>query len=73
MAIIAANPDRISPTGCGPAGRDVRSIASIFARCSPVRYETRLCNALDERLREQHGIVTSQFESLRHLREHPGS
>ncbi|MGW7259419.1 MarR family winged helix-turn-helix transcriptional regulator [Streptomyces sp. NPDC054834] len=38
-----------------------------------VRCETRLYNALNERLRERHGIVTSQFEFLRHLRDHPAS
>ena len=38
-----------------------------------VRCETRLYNALGARLRERHGIVTSQFEFLRYLREHPGS
>ncbi|MEV5510624.1 MarR family winged helix-turn-helix transcriptional regulator [Streptomyces orinoci] len=38
-----------------------------------VRCETRLYNALNDRLREQHGIVTSQFEFLRFLRDHPGA
>nr|WP_239071614.1 MarR family transcriptional regulator [Amycolatopsis sp. SID8362] len=38
-----------------------------------VRCETRLYNALNDRLRERHGIVMSQYEFLRHLREHPGS
>jgi len=38
-----------------------------------VRCETRLYNALGDRLRERHGIVTSQFEALRYLRDHPGS
>ncbi|MGW7541019.1 MarR family winged helix-turn-helix transcriptional regulator [Streptomyces sp. NPDC054770] len=38
-----------------------------------VRCETRLYNALNDRLRDRHGIVTSQFEFLRHLRDHPGS
>ena len=38
-----------------------------------VRCETRLYNALNERLREQHGIVMSQFEFLHYLRESPGS
>ncbi|WP_328933413.1 MULTISPECIES: MarR family transcriptional regulator [unclassified Streptomyces] len=38
-----------------------------------VRCETRLYNALNDRLRERHGIVTSQYESLRFLRDHPGS
>lgn len=38
-----------------------------------MRCETRLYNALNDSLREAHGIVTSQFEFLRHLRDHPGS
>lgn len=38
-----------------------------------VRCETRLYNALNDRLRERHGIVTSQFEFLRYLREHPAA
>ncbi|WAP55022.1 MarR family winged helix-turn-helix transcriptional regulator [Streptomyces sp. S465] len=38
-----------------------------------VRCETRLYNALNDRLRERHGIVTSQFEALRYLRDHPES
>jgi len=38
-----------------------------------VRCETRLYNALNDRLRERHGIVTSQFEALRHLRDRPGA
>ena len=38
-----------------------------------VRCETRLYNALNDRLRERHGIATSQFEALRYLRDHPGS
>jgi MarR family multiple antibiotic resistance transcriptional regulator len=35
-----------------------------------VRCETRLYNELNDRLREAHGIVTSQFESLRYIRDH---
>jgi MarR family transcriptional regulator, multiple antibiotic resistance protein MarR len=38
-----------------------------------VRCETRLYNALGERLKTRHGIVTSQFELLRYLRDHPQS
>ncbi|WP_433272311.1 MarR family winged helix-turn-helix transcriptional regulator [Pseudonocardia xinjiangensis] len=38
-----------------------------------VRCETRLYNALNDRLREGHGIVTSQFEFLRFLRDRPGA
>ena len=37
-----------------------------------VRCETCLYNALNDGLRERHGIVTSQFEALRYLRDHPG-
>jgi DNA-binding MarR family transcriptional regulator len=44
-------------------------IAGFFADL--VRCETRLYNALNDRLRERHGIVTSQFEFLRYLRDHP--
>ncbi|EMD28141.1 MarR family winged helix-turn-helix transcriptional regulator [Amycolatopsis azurea] len=38
-----------------------------------VRCETRLYNALNERLRSEHGMATSQFEFLRFLREHSGA
>ena len=38
-----------------------------------VRCETRLYNALNDRLREHHGIATSQFEFLRYLGDHPGA
>lgn len=44
---------------------------SLFADL--VRCETRLYNALNDRLRAQHGIVTSQYEFLRYLRVHPES
>ncbi|MFE9424775.1 MarR family winged helix-turn-helix transcriptional regulator [Kitasatospora sp. NPDC006697] len=37
-----------------------------------VRCETRLYNAIGDRLREQHGIVASQYEFLAYLRDHPG-
>ncbi|MGW7444727.1 MarR family winged helix-turn-helix transcriptional regulator [Kitasatospora sp. NPDC054795] len=37
-----------------------------------VRCETRLYNALGDRLRERHGIVLSQYEFLGYLRDHPG-
>jgi len=37
-----------------------------------VRTEVRLYNALNDGLRERHGIVTSQYEVLRYLRAHPG-
>lgn len=38
-----------------------------------VRCETRLYNAVGEKLRAEHGIVASQFELLRYLRDHPRS
>jgi MarR family multiple antibiotic resistance transcriptional regulator len=38
-----------------------------------VRCETRLYNGLNEALRREHGIATSQYEFLSHLRDHPGS
>ncbi|MFD6156085.1 MarR family winged helix-turn-helix transcriptional regulator [Nocardia sp. NPDC060256] len=50
---------------------DAVDLARLFADL--VRCETRLYNALNDRLRERHGIVTSQFESLRFLRDHPGA
>ncbi|ONI90335.1 MarR family transcriptional regulator [Actinosynnema sp. ALI-1.44] len=50
---------------------DVGDPAGFFADL--VRCETRLYNALNDRLRDRHGIVTSQFEFLSFLREHPGA
>lgn len=38
-----------------------------------VRCETRLYNALNDVLRERHGIVTSQFEFLLYVRDHPAT
>ncbi|MER6812523.1 MarR family transcriptional regulator [Spirillospora sp. NPDC000708] len=38
-----------------------------------VRCETRLYNALNDRLRDRHGIVTSQYEALRFLRDRPAA
>jgi MarR family transcriptional regulator, multiple antibiotic resistance protein MarR len=38
-----------------------------------VRCETRLYNAVGDKLRAEHGIVASQFEFLRYLRDHPRS
>jgi len=49
--------------------RDPQDAARFFD--DVVRCETRLYNALNDRLRAQHGIVTSQFEHLRYLRDHP--
>ena len=38
-----------------------------------VRCEMRLYNALNDVLRREHGLVASQFEFLRYLRDHPRS
>ncbi|GAA0636453.1 MarR family winged helix-turn-helix transcriptional regulator [Kutzneria viridogrisea] len=38
-----------------------------------MRCETRLYNAVGERLKADHGIVASQFEFLRYLGRHPRS
>lgn len=38
-----------------------------------VRCETRIYNALGERLKADHGIVASQFEFLHYLARHPRS
>jgi len=53
------------------SGGDAVDLPGLFADL--VRCETRLYNALNDRLRERHGIVTSQFEFLGYLRDHPGS
>lgn len=50
---------------------DAVDLPNLFADL--VRCETRLYNAVNDRLRERHGIVASQFESLRFLRDHPGA
>ncbi|MQS15834.1 MarR family transcriptional regulator [Streptomyces kaniharaensis] len=49
------------------AGADLSELFADLVRC-----ETRLYNALNDRLRERHGIVTSQYEFLSYLRDHPG-
>jgi DNA-binding MarR family transcriptional regulator len=36
-----------------------------------VRCETRLYNAVGEKLRARHGITAAQFDYLRYLRDHP--
>lgn len=46
-------------------------LASFFDEL--VRCETRLYNAVGEKLRDAHGIATAQFEILRYLRDHPRS
>ncbi|MFJ5881575.1 MarR family winged helix-turn-helix transcriptional regulator [Kitasatospora cineracea] len=56
-----------SPT---PAGSPAADLVALFADL--VRCETRLYNAVGDRLRERHGIVTSQYEFLQYLHEHPG-
>ncbi|WP_223692271.1 MarR family winged helix-turn-helix transcriptional regulator [Leifsonia poae] len=48
-----------------------RELASFFDDL--VRCETRLYNALTERLRGKHGIVATQFEFLRYFDAHPGA
>src|SRR4051794_8734346 len=50
-----------------------RRSSSSFFFDDLVRCETRLYNAVGERLRAEHGLVTSQFEFLRYFRDHPGS
>ncbi|MEU6556960.1 hypothetical protein ABZ915_42945 [Streptomyces sp. NPDC046915] len=87
-AIIALNPARISSTDRGPSGPglphhrvDHGPLFPAHARAAGlpglfddlVRCETRPYNALNEALRERHGIATSPFEFLRHLRDHPAS
>jgi DNA-binding MarR family transcriptional regulator len=58
-----------SPTTDKPdASRSSGSLVDDLVRC-----ETRLYNAMNDRLREAHGIVTSQFEFLRYVRDHPGA
>ncbi len=54
------------------------AVASTSASAGPfaffddlVRCETRLYNALDTKLRAEHGLAASQFEFLHYLREHP--
>lgn len=49
-----------------PAGAGRFSFFDDLVRC-----ETRLYNALDTRLRAEHGLAASQFEFLRYLRDHP--
>ena len=53
------------------ASKSPADLAGFFADL--VRCETRLYNALNDRLRARHGIVTSQFEFLRFLREGSGA
>ncbi|MFD1046221.1 hypothetical protein ACFQ1S_11955 [Kibdelosporangium lantanae] len=56
---------------CSPTSSAARRGCTTFADL--VRCETRLYNALNDRLRERHGIVTSQYEFLHYLRQHPAS
>ncbi|MET3421032.1 DNA-binding MarR family transcriptional regulator [Actinoplanes tereljensis] len=53
------------------SGAESITLAAVFSHL--VRCETRLYNDLNEVLRRDHGIVASQFEFLRYLRDHPGS
>ena len=69
MASNLSRADREDPARPGAEHRpDLRAFFEDL-----VRAETRLYNALNDRLREQHGIVTSQFEFLRFVHEHPGA
>ncbi|MFF8596325.1 MarR family winged helix-turn-helix transcriptional regulator [Streptomyces sp. NPDC015220] len=52
-------------------GGDEVDLSGFFADL--VRCETRLYNALNDRLHERHGIVTSRFEFLCFLRDRPGA
>ena len=45
-------------------------VAQVFADL--VRYETRLYNTLNARLRSAHGLTTSQYEFLRAIGAHAG-
>ncbi|MFD9959427.1 MarR family winged helix-turn-helix transcriptional regulator [Amycolatopsis sp. NPDC058986] len=57
-----------SKSSADGAAADLPSFFADLVRC-----ETRLYNDLNDCLRVRHGIVTSQFEFLRYLRDHPGS
>lgn len=52
---------------------DLPGFFSDLVRCETRLYNALNYNALNDRLRERHGIVTSQFEALSYLRDHPGS
>lgn len=52
----------------GSGGADLLRLFADLVRC-----ETRLYNALNDHLRERHGIAASQFEFLRYVRDHPGA
>ncbi|MDH6139433.1 MarR family multiple antibiotic resistance transcriptional regulator [Kitasatospora sp. GP30] len=54
-------------SGADGAAADFPGVFADLVRC-----ETRLYNAVGDRLRERHGIVTSQYEFLGYLRDHPG-
>ncbi|WAL70382.1 MarR family transcriptional regulator [Kitasatospora sp. YST-16] len=60
------------PAGAATAGSPAPSADLVALFADLVRCETRLYNGLGERLRERHGIVTSQYEFLHYLHEHPG-
>ena len=69
MASNLSRSDREDPAR--PGADDRPDLRAFFEDL--VRAETRLYNALNDRLRERHGIVTSQFEFLRFVHEHPGA
>ncbi|MEW1914517.1 MarR family transcriptional regulator [Kitasatospora sp. NPDC085895] len=52
-------------------GEAVTATATFFSDL--VRCETRLYNALNDRLRRRHGITASQYEFLRYLRDRPNA
>lgn len=55
-----------------PATADIPTSDDLVALFDDlVRVETRLYNAVNDELRAAHGIATSQFEFLRHLRDRP--
>lgn len=60
-----------SPIVHAVASRSKTDLAQVFDDL--VRSETRLYNAVGDALRTRHGLVTSQLELLRYLRDHPGS
>ncbi len=71
MASKTGGPRADESEAGGTRGGGAVDLPGFFADL--VRCETRLYNALNDRLRERHGIVTSQFEFLRYLRDHPGA
>lgn len=71
MDVLLGVPSAALYAVASKASDETVSLPGFFADL--VRCETRLYNALSDRLRERHGIVMSQFEFLRCLRDRPGS